>query len=226
MDLTDSLDGQPIEDRILKNWAVPLAAYRCLETALSINLPYGELYEIAVKGIQTQNAECKTSSELGNFWNMMQYLIAQGDVIEGGDFRIKYVTFFKSDKISTQYQYAHPILYLQKSRVFKLYRQSGKSMGDTVIPEESLKYYLEHSKAFLGEKNVRYDVYAKGQPIYVKGSDGKSNVPETTVQRSYCFDYNRLREQFDINFERANVDTLSEEEKEEIQIAEQLELPF
>ena len=116
----------------------------------------------------------------------MQYLIAQGDVIEGGDFRIKYLTFFKSDKVTgMQFQSAHPILFLQKSRVFKLYRQSGKNMGDNVIPEESLKYYLEHSKAFLGEKNVRYDIYSKGNPVFTKSSDGRSNVPETSVQRSY-----------------------------------------
>ena len=230
-DLTDTLDGQPIEDRILKNWAVPLAAYRCLETALNINLPYSDLYAVAVKGIQTQNAECKTSSELGNFWNMMQYLIAQGDVIEGGDFRIKYLTFFKSDKVNgMQFPAAHPVLFLQKSRVFKLYRQSGKNMGDTVIPEESLKYYLEHSKAFLGEKNVRYDVYSKGSLVYTKSSDGKPSVPETSVQRSYCFDYVKLKEQFEINFERANRDTLSDDEKEEKEIEnekdQEQDLPF
>ena len=214
-ELTDSMDGMPIEDRILKNWAVPLAAYRCLETSLGIRLPYSTLYAIAVRGIQTQNAECKSSSELGNFWNMMQYLVAQGDVIEGGDFRIKYLSNFKSDKVSgTQYPVAHPILFLQKSRVFKLYRQSGRNMGDNVLPEESLKYYLEHSKAFLGEKNVRYDVYSKGMPVMTKSGDGRTNIPETTVQRSYCFDYALLREQFEVNFERATPDTLADEEKE------------
>ena len=44
-ELTDSLDGMPIEDRILKNWAVPLAAYRCLETSLGIRLPYSTLIQ-------------------------------------------------------------------------------------------------------------------------------------------------------------------------------------
>ncbi len=212
MDLTDTLDGQPIEDRILKNWAVPLATFRVLETALNISLTYAELYNITVQGIKTQNAECKTSSELGAFWSMLQYLIAQGDIIEDGDYRIKYQQFFKSDKVSgVQWQAAHPILYLQKSRVFKLYRLGGKQMGDNVIPEESLKYYLEHSKAFMGEKNVRYGVYAKGIPIKIKGSD----MQETTVQRSYCFDYAKLQEQFEVNFEKANASMLSDEEREE-----------
>ena len=103
-------------------------------------------------------------------------------------------------------------------------------MGDTVIPEESLKYYLEHSKAFLGEKNVRYDVYSKGSLVYTKSSDGKPSVPETSVQRSYCFDYVKLKEQFEINFERANRDTLSDDEKEEKEIEnekdQKQDLPF
>ena len=70
-------------------------------------------------------------------------------------------------------------------------------MGDNVLPEESLKYYLEHSKAFLGEKNVRYDVYSKGMPVMTKSGEGRTNIPETTVQRSYFFDYALLREWHD-----------------------------
>jgi len=57
-------------------------------------------------------------------------------------------------------------------------------MGDNVLLEESLKYYHEHSKAFLGEKNVRYDVYSKGMPVMTKSGDGRTNIPETTVQRN------------------------------------------
>jgi hypothetical protein len=97
-------------------------------------------------------------------------------------------------------------------------------MGDNVQPEESLKYYLEHSKAFLGEKNVRYEVYSKGMPVMTKSGDGRTNIPETTVQRSYCFDYALLREQFEVNFERANPDTLADEENE--QKEQQQQLPF
>ena len=228
IDLAETLNGQPIEDRILNNWAVPLAAYRCLETTLRINLPYTHLFDSTVRGIRTQNAECKTSSELGNFWNAVQYLIAQGEIIESGDYRIKYLQFFKSDRIQgIHWQEKHPVLFLQKTRIFMLYKHNGKNVGDVVIPEESLKYYLEHSKAFLGEKLVHYRLFNKGIVVYDKDKpNGKNGYMEAeTVQRSYCFDYQKLVETFDINLERANSDTLDDDEKEKMKKAEQV-LPF
>ena len=213
-ELAEYLADLPIEDRILKNWAVPIAAFRCLETSLNINLSYRELFNIATIGIKNQNAECKTGSEIGNFWNTVQYLVAQGDIIEDGDFIIKYHRKFKSDRFSEiQWNSERPVLYMQKSRIFKLYRQSGKSTDEAVVSERTLKYYLEQSNAFLGEKNARYTVYRRGQIVYTKSDVGKS-VEQRTVQRSLCFDYLKIKEAFDVDLERSNGNTLTDEERE------------
>lgn len=87
-----------------------------------------------------------------------------------------------------------------------LYKKHGKAVGDTLLPEGSLKYYLEHSREYLGEKaGIRYKVYRKGQIVYndkEKNSDG-SLKELSTVQRSYCFDYNALASNYSINLERA-----------------------
>ena len=69
-------------------------------------------------------------------------------------------------------------------------------------------------------------MYSKGSLVYVKATDGKASIPETSVQRSYCFDYVKLKEQFEINFERAKPDTLSDEEKELKEKTEERDLPF
>lgn len=86
-----------------------------------------------------------------------------------------------------------------------LYKKHGKAVGDTLLPEGSLKYYLENSKAYLGEKNVRYDVYFKGVLQYDKDAKNKdgSMVKKSTTQRSFCFDYLELVRAFDINLERS-----------------------
>jgi len=215
IELADALNGQPIEDRILNNWAVPLAAYRCLETVLNVNLSYSTLFNITLQGIRTQNNECKTSSELGSFWNAVQYLVAQGDIIEGGDYRIKYMRFFKAEKrAAMEWQQERPVLFLQKTRIFMLYKHNGKNVGDIVIPEESLKYYLEHSKAYLGEKRMRYKVYNKGSLVYDRSRPmGNGGFHEAeTVQLSYCFDYLKLSETFGINLERAKAETQDDED--------------
>jgi hypothetical protein len=73
-----------------------------------------------------------------------------------------------------------------------------------LLPEGSLKYYLENSKAYLGEKTARYDVYHKGILQYVKNEKkvGGSLIKQTTTHRSYCFDYSKIVESFDVNFEK------------------------
>ena len=78
----------------------------------------------------------------------------------------------------------------------------------SVLPEGSLKYYLENSKAYLGEKTFRFDIYYKGILQYdrdKKNSDG-SLVRQTKVQRCYCFDYQELVKAFGINLEKNKID--------------------
>ena len=101
-----------------------------------------------------------------------------------------------------------------------LYKKHGKAVGDTLLPEGSLKYYLEHSKEYLGEKaGIRYKMYRKGLLVYSekeKNADGSSKV-QSTVQRSYCFDCAALVANFSINLERAkdtDIDTAHIEDTE------------
>lgn len=203
--------------RIANNWAVPLAVFRCLETELNISLSYNELFRIAQKGIAIQNAECKTNNELGCFWSTVQFMVAQGDILHEGDYQIKYLDSFSSDIAKNLiWNDKRPVLYMQKTRVFMLYKQNAKSVGEKVIPEESLKYYLENSKAYLGEKNCRYKVFNKGMPVYEKDRVPVRELRQATkVFRSYCFDYQKLVEEFDINFQVSSSETNEDEEDEE-----------
>lgn len=160
--ISRELENEPIEDRILKNWVTPLAVYRTLVPLLKVRLSTQELIDITVSGIKTQSRETKSNSELGSFWNVVQYLVGDGELVEDCDFKIQYKRHFKSSVVNVEWQETHSILFIQKSKVFMLYKMKERSAGDNVIPEESLKYYLEQSRAFLGEKNMRYFVSIKG----------------------------------------------------------------
>lgn len=66
-DLNERLKGESIEDRIQRNWVIPLAAFRALEAVLDVPFTYLDLLNICVDGIIRQNRECKSNNELANF---------------------------------------------------------------------------------------------------------------------------------------------------------------
>ena len=207
-DVIVKLKDNPIEDRILLNWIGPLAVFRLLEQYIDVSISYKEMKKITIDGIKNQNSECRQNSELASFWNMVQYLVSEGEIIDGGDYKIEYVRNFKSSICTQQWLESRPVLLIQKTRVFMLYKKYGKAVGDTLLPEGSLKYYLENSKAYLGEKTARYDVYHKGILQYVKNEKkvGGSLIKQTTTHRSYCFDYSKIVESFDVNFEKTKLE--------------------
>ena len=203
-DVNSRLTSHTIIDRIVQNWMIPLTSFRCLEGKLDTTLSYKELLEITVKGIVHQNMECKTNDELGSFWRMVQFLNSEGEINEDADFKIKAVSRFRSTLVSeTVWTEPRKILYLQKTRIFMLYKLNAHRNGETSLPEESLRYYLENSKEYLGEQRMTYHVIKKGnQVLDFEHRDAKGQPTKMSVQqRSYCFDYEKLVEAFDINLE-------------------------
>ena len=197
--LNETLGNDKGEDRILNNWCVPLTAIRILEPVIP-TLSYREMLSVCAEGIRRQNAECKTNGELGSFWNAVQYLISDGELIEGGDFAIRYCSMFKTEAVNVTWISERPILFLQKTRIFNLYRKEGRQANEKVLPTDALKYYLQNSPAYLGNKVMRFDVYKKGILQYHPAELGKQPQKKSVVQRCYCFDYQKLQEMFGINF--------------------------
>ena len=203
-DVNSRLTSHTIIDRIVQNWVIPLTSFRCLEGKLDTTLSYKEQLEITVEGIVHQNMECKTNDELGSFWRMVQFLNSEGEINEDADFKIKAVSRFRSTLVSeTVWTEPRKILYLQKTRIFMLYKLNAHRNGETSLPEESLRYYLENSKEYLGEQRMTYHVIKKGnQVLDFEHRDAKGQPTKMSVQqRSYCFDYEKLVEAFDINLE-------------------------
>lgn len=199
-DVGNALGDAKGEDRILNNWCVPLAALRVLQICIP-NLSYDDMLCVIVDGIRKQNAECKTNGELGGFWNTVQYLVSDGELIDGGDFFIRFLNHLKTDVADVCWTERRPVLFLQKTRVFNLYRKEGRQTNDKVLPTDALRYYLQNSTAYLGEKVARFDVYKKGSPVYdtTKSAPNKPPTRVTSAQRAYCFAYDRLVQIFAIS---------------------------
>ena len=202
-----ALQGKQCEDRIVNNWCVPLAALKVLQEAVP-TLQYEDLFNITIEGILKQNAECKTNGELGSFWNVVQYLASEGIINDTGDFVIRYLTKLKTDLVDTSWLDKRAVLYMQTSRIFNLYRKEGRKTDEKTLPTDALKYYLANSAAYLGQKVVRFIVFRNGYPVLDSAKQDKYGNPAKLSQsaRSYCFDYQKLVDQFGINLETGGTD--------------------
>ena len=206
-EVLDLLGETRVEDRILMNWVVCLAAFRTLEGVLDVPMSYREAIRIVVDGLTSQNAKCKANNELANFWNVVSYLQQDGAIFIEGDYRIDYMNRFKSNIVTTEaiYAQAKPILRMRKNRIFMLYRKFGKMVGDSVLPESSLMYYLENSPEYMGlQPSVRFKNIQNGTQVRqavdttLKGVEYKK---VSSPDRAMCFDYEAIRNNYGINLE-------------------------
>ena len=88
-----------VEDRILNNWVVALAAFRVLEPHLGdMPFSYSDLFEVVVDGIRYQNDQIKKSSDTANFWLYLDSMHTQGKAKEKCHFVIKLLSSFTALK--------------------------------------------------------------------------------------------------------------------------------
>lgn len=224
-DLNEHLSKEKIEDRIQRNWVIPLAAFRTMESVIDVPFSYKEMLDITVDGIIRQNQECKSNNELANFWNVVSYLLQDGEIFNEADYRIDYVQKFKSNIVKSEMVFVQPrpILMMRKTRIFMLYKKFSKQVGDSALPPESLKFYLENSKEYLGTKNsVRFKNIQRGVEVTAKvdTGDGHSEFRKTsTPEQAMCFDYTMIMNAYNINLEIDTDTGEQEEEKKEEPIA-------
>ncbi|MDM8337241.1 DNA primase [Mediterranea massiliensis] len=215
-DLNERLKGETIEDRIQRNWVIPLAAFRTLEAVLDVPFTYRELLDISVDGIIRQNRECKSNNELANFWNVVSYLQQDGEIFLESDFRIDYLDRLKTNKVRDMiFQHPKPILRMRTDRIFMLYKKFSKQVGDSALPIESLHFYLENSKEYLGVQNsVRFKNILKGVEVTkeVEAGGMKQFKKTSMTKQALCFDYNELMANYNINL---NIDmSMSDDEND------------
>ena len=205
-DLNARLEKENIEDRIQRNWVIPLAAFRTMESVVDVPFSYKEMLDITVDGIVRQNQECRSNNELANFWNVVSYLLQDGEIFNEADYRIDYEKKFKSNLVKNEMVFVRPrpILKMRKNRIFMLYKKFAKQVGDAALPPESLKYYLENSKEYLGVKNsVRFKNIQKGVEVkkMVETDGGREYRNTSSTEQAMCFDYEQIMENYNINLE-------------------------
>lgn len=212
-ELSDRLGKTVIEDRILGNYKVLLVIYKIISKYLTLPFSYNQLFDICYNYMVEQQGSCFTNNELSNFWETVQVLVQSGELVIDSDFRIQPEKALVTDIAKIEYMQPRLVLYIRKSRIFQLYAKQARILGETALPRQSLTYYLEQSKEYLGKKSaMRFKMIVRGQQQYQSVSDEKEtkNAAVSQQDRAMCFDYEAIRNNYNIDINNYVNDSGSE----------------
>lgn len=206
-ELSKIVEGEKIHDRIFGNWIIPLAAFRTLESVLSLPFGYNDLLTVAVAGMRLQNETAQESSEMGDFWEALQGFHTQGRAIDKAHFRIKWHRTFRSTTMKEDMVFAEPtpILYLNSAAVAGLFNGRGSANATANRSNWStMLSYLRSHPSFLGLKQDRFTILlANGTPDYTFETVNGTQTKKMKVNRpkAMCFNYAMLKAEFGLNLE-------------------------
>lgn len=205
-ELAAKLENEKIHDRIFGNWVIPLAAFRTLETVIDVPFSYADLFDISLRGLRNQNELAKESSEVADFWNMLQGFQTSGKCVEKAHYRIRYMRSFRpiSAKEDMEFKEARPILYLNMAAVASLFNSRNTNVTTNRSNWSTILSYLKSHPTYLGLKQDRFTILLpNGMPDYTMEMVGNEQVKKVKVNRpkALCFDYQQLKDMFGLDLE-------------------------
>lgn len=204
-----------VDRRVMGNWLIPLAAFRTLENHIRLPFTYEQLEDAIYNGILLQNESSKSNSELATFWESFVFLYREGVIFADSDFKIQYKDGLRvklgQKSVEVYFDQPKDVLFVRFSQIYMHYKQNCKKQGDMPLPKTTLLSYLQSSPAYIGyQHSVRFKAAIKGNPVpgqVVKENGCDVVKTKDDVVEAYCFDYNRLREDYGINLRTVNSDS-------------------
>ncbi len=172
-DFNSKLKGYAIEDRILRNTVSIATTFKMFsEKYIKMPFSYDDYQKIAIANIKEQSDFILNSREIQVFWDIYAVLFERGEILEGIDFRIETITELNTNKGLMKLPEPTMVLFMRMAKVYTSYATLGKTSGQSILPEATLKYYLGTSVEFISTKEkVRF---------------------KTQVSNAYVFDYKKL----------------------------------
>jgi len=201
-DILKIIEKNSVEDRIFKNWLIPLAAFRCISTHVSLPFSYENTVEIFAQMISRQNKGVVAGNEVSDFWNTYQELFSAGLIENKYDLQVKCVEELKC--VHKHYTNKMTVLFMNPIRVFSLYAQAKKNNQEKKLPKDTLEYYIKNSEEFLGVQQTRFKKPVKNlqdqRSAYKLPGDGTVFI-EYERPYAWCFDYDKLVERLGLDLE-------------------------
>ena len=175
-DLTTRAGKSQYDDRIMRNLITIVATFKTLQNLVDLPFTYEDLLQTAMESIAYQNQLLSNANELSQFWAMIETLLEKDLIKSPNNFRIEFVSDLAltigTKAVTKVFKPPKQVLFLKWSGIYQLYAEYSRRAGQNPLPTNTLVYYLETSKPYLGKKkSVRFD---------------------RDINQAMCFDYDLL----------------------------------
>lgn len=207
-----SANSYSIDERILHNWSVILASFMACDGHIKFPFSYEQVFKMVIRCVEYQNEECLHSNELSIFWKTVDYLKQDNQIFGLCDYRIHEYSILKVDvkidgrkqSVTRDFGASKKILMIPtNSRLFAMYTLHLQRTHEKVIPENTLKYYIENSPEYIGKMNsVRFasveNVKDWPRQYELKIPNCQPRLSEKPVQ-AYCMDFDAVEAAYGTN---------------------------
>jgi DNA primase, catalytic core len=185
---------------------------------------YEDFFQIGCNQVLQQMETISSSNKLTTYFNTISFLLNQGVIKVGKELKVVQpgrVTRLLSGKKTEEVQLTPPetkVLYVNFETIYNAYR---KSVGDKdALSQSSLKKYFESNQAYIGfckSTQFKWQV-VKQVPRVEPGIDGNDNSMKQVVEweksntSAYMFDYDKLKDLMNIDFERSDIPEAEEKQ--------------
>lgn len=203
------VDYNVIGERFINNWAMVLGTFYCLEHELAANgfpVDAKRVHDICIQGLTYQHSLCNSTDEIAVFWSLFSKSRQLGDIKEGQDYKINYVSTLKVSQRKAppktiDFGNGAHILYIREKICLSKINIQAKREGKALIPDESLLSYLTSTSEYLGKTNspLKFYVYDEsGNPMRRTNDNGDYEL-FYDQERVLAFDYEAICTNYDID---------------------------
>lgn len=209
-EIKGKVDYNVIGERFINNWAMVLATYYSLEPELSAikDFPFDarRVYAICEQGLNYQHSLCSSTDEIATFWSMFSKSRQLGDIKEGQDYKISFVSSLKVSQRrapAKTYDFNNGtyVLFVREKICLAKANIQAKREGKTMIPDDSLLSYLISTPEYYGKTHsaLKFYVYDEtGIPMRRTNERGDQEL-FYNQERVLAFDYDSVCTNYDID---------------------------
>lgn len=199
--------SESYNQRILQNWCHLSTMWQIFSEVIKLPMDWVQFDRLAYAQSIKYSRFMKSSDTLSEFWNTVAFLLDEGKIISGWDFKIETlqeITLRKGDGKEHKVRFDQPkkLLFIRLNNVHKHYEQAYRlRKGETAMSFENLSHYFSNRDYFVGQvkqKQFRRFITDVVETVSADSSgNSKKNAHSelratTTNTNAYVFDYDLL----------------------------------